>query len=112
MIRSASAALALRARSSPRSGCAGGWPPGSTRALGRKREASALTAAVPVDAGAVELARPVAGAARQRTRSRERVAIRGLAITQLLLTEPGSPLYASRYPEQLYEWAREALLAL
>lgn len=33
-------------------------------------------------------------------------------VTHLLLTEPASPVCASRYPEELYERAREALLAL
>ena len=41
-----------------------------------------------------------------------RVGVRGVALTHLLLTRPGSALYASRYPEELYERAREALLAL
>jgi hypothetical protein len=35
-----------------------------------------------------------------------------VALTHILLTRPGSALYASRYPEELYDRVREALLAL
>jgi hypothetical protein len=76
------------------------------------RERGALSAALPVDATAVQIARPALEQLANALRSRERVAVRGVALTQILLTQPGSALYASRYPEELYERAREALLAL
>jgi hypothetical protein len=107
-----SAALALRAAQLASRRMRAQLAAGLDRALARGREPGALTAAVPVDAGAVELAQPALEQLAHALRSRERVAIRGLAITQLLLTRPDSALYVSRYPEQLYEGAREALLAL
>jgi hypothetical protein len=76
------------------------------------RERGALSAAVPVDANAVEIARPALEQLAEALRSRERIGVRGVALTQILLTTPGSALYRSRYPEELYERAREALFAL
>ena len=49
---------------------------------------------------------------RRRLRSRADVEPRGVAITQILLTEPSSALYWPAYPEELYELARAALFAL
>lgn len=71
-----------------------------------------LTAAVPADAAAVEIARPALVQLAAALQSRDRVGVRGVAMTQLLLTQPGSALYAPGSPEELYGRAREALLAL
>ena len=75
-------------------------------------ESGALSAAVPVDRDAVEIARPALEQLADALRSRERVGVQGVALTQILLTSPTSALYRSRYPEELYECAREALFAL
>ena len=107
-----STALALRAAQLASRRMRAQLAAGIDRALARVHDTGTLTAAVPVDACAVELAQPALEQLAHALRSRERVAIRGLAITQLLLTRPDSALYASRYSEQLYEGAREALLAL
>jgi hypothetical protein len=85
---------------------------GLEHALSAEHAPGALTAAIPVDPEAVEIARPVLEELVEVLRAPERVGVRGVALTQLLLTEPGSPLYASAYPEELYEQAREALSAL
>ena len=71
-----------------------------------------LSSAVPVDVEAVEIALPVLEQLAEALRSRDRVGVRGVALTQLLLTEPTSPLHGASDPEELYERAREALLAL
>src|SRR4051812_21396948 len=63
----------------------------------------ALSASVPVDAGAVAVARPALEQLAHALRTRDRVGVRGLALAHLLVTEPAGPLYASRYPDQLYE---------
>jgi hypothetical protein len=81
-------------------------------ASSRAREAESLSSAIPVDAEAVGIAWPALKQLAAALRSRERVGVRGVALTQILLTQPGSPLYRSRYPEELYERAREALFAL
>ena len=81
-------------------------------AWSRAREADALSSAIPVDAEAVGIAWPALKQLAVALRSRERVGVRGVALTRVLLTEPGSALYGSRHPEELYERAREALLAL
>ena len=78
----------------------------------RAGEADALSSAIPVDAEAVGIAWPALKQLALALRSRERVGVRGVALTQILLTQPGSALYGSRYPEELYERAREALFAL
>jgi hypothetical protein len=44
-------------------------------------------------------------------RSRADVEPRGVAITQILLTDPSSALYRPAYREELYEIARAALFA-
>jgi hypothetical protein len=71
-----------------------------------------LTAAVAVDERAVEVARPALQQLASALRSRAEVEPRGVAITQILLTEPASALYRPAYREELYELARAALLAL
>ena len=60
----------------------------------------------------MQVARPALMQLAQALRSRERVGVRGVALTQTLLTHPESPLYRSRHPDELYQWAREALFAL
>lgn len=81
-------------------------------ARSRARAAGALSPVIPVDAEAVEIAWPVLEQLADALRSRNRVGVRGMALTHILLTRPGSALYASRYPEELYDRVREALLAL
>jgi hypothetical protein len=85
---------------------------GLERACGRREEADALSCAIAVDGEAVEIARPALEQLSRALLSRERLDVRGVALTRLLLTRPESPLYESRYPEELYERVREALLAL
>jgi hypothetical protein len=77
-------------------------PPGS----------AVLSAAVAVDEHAVDVARSALQQLASALRSRSVVEPRGVAITQILLTEPSSPLYRPPYPEELYELARAALFAL
>jgi hypothetical protein len=71
-----------------------------------------LSAAVAVDEDAVEVARPALQQLASALRSRADVEPRGVAIAQLLLTEPCSALYRPAYREELYELARAALFAL
>ena len=85
---------------------------GLERAWSRAHDGAVLSSAIPVDANAVEIARPALEQLAEALRTRERVGVRGVALTQMLLTAPGSALYRSRYPEELYERAREALFAL
>jgi hypothetical protein len=85
---------------------------GLDHALRPQADAGVVSAAVPVDAAAVAVARPALEQLAAALRSRDRVGVRGVALTQLMITEPGSPLYRSCYPEELYERAREALFAL
>jgi hypothetical protein len=78
----------------------------------KRRERPVFSAAIPVDGRAVEIARPALAQLARALRSRESVEPRGAALTQSLLTDAASPLYRPAYPEELYEAAREALLAL
>jgi hypothetical protein len=71
-----------------------------------------LSTAVAVDARAVELARPALQQLASALRSHADVEPRGVAIAQILLTEPCSALYRPAYREELYEQARAALFAL
>ena len=71
-----------------------------------------MSAAVAVDKPAVDVARPALQQLASALRSRADVEPRGVAMTQILLTEPCSPLYRSAYGEELYELARTALFAL
>lgn len=107
-----SAALALRAARLASLRLRHQLASGIEHSLGRQQQDGAISASVPVDATAIEIARPALGQLAEAMRSRDRVGVRGVALTQLLVTEPGSPLYASAYPEELYERAREALFAL
>jgi hypothetical protein len=85
---------------------------GLERAWSSHRDDAVLSAAVPVDGRAVEVARPVLQQLAQALRRRRAVEARGVALTSVLLTEPGSALYRPVYREELYELAREALFAL
>ncbi|MEN3280458.1 MAG: hypothetical protein V7607_1598 [Solirubrobacteraceae bacterium] len=71
-----------------------------------------LSSTVAVDEPAVEVARPALQQLASALRSRVDVEPRGVAITQILLTEPSSALYHPAYREELYELARAALFAL
>ena len=71
-----------------------------------------VSAAVPVNDRAVEVAEPAIRQLATALRSRLAVDARGVALTHLLLTEPCSALYRPAYPEEVYELAREALFAL
>jgi hypothetical protein len=71
-----------------------------------------LSAVVAVDEHSVEVARPALRQLASALRSRADVEPRGVAITQILLTEPSSALYRPAYREELYELARAALFAL
>lgn len=72
----------------------------------------AISAAVPVDADAIKVARPALEQLGAALRSRGAVEPRGVALAHRLLTEPGSALFRPASPEALYAAAREALLAL
>ena len=78
-----------------------GWP-----------ESAVLSAAIPVDRQAVQIARPALEQLARALRSRAAVQPRGVALAQVLLTEPRSALYRPAYREELYVIAREALFAL
>jgi hypothetical protein len=71
-----------------------------------------FSAAVPVHRRAVRIARPALEQLAAALRSRDSVEPRGVALAQLLLTEPSSALYQPANPDELYRAAREALLAL
>jgi len=85
---------------------------GLERAWSTPRGHEVLSAAVAVDERAVEVARPALQQLASALRSRADVEPRGVAITQILLTEPCSALYRPAYREELYELARAALFAL
>lgn len=85
---------------------------GLERAWSTHPGGAVLSAAVPVDGRAVEVARPVLEQLAQALRQSRSVEPRGVALTSVLLTEPGSALYRPVYREELYELAREALSAL
>lgn len=107
-----SPALALRAAQLTSQRLRDRLADGLEHASSTARDGGGLSASVPVDANAVEIGRPALEQLAQALRSRERVGVHGVALTQVLLTQPGSALYGSRYPEELYERAREALFAL
>jgi len=71
-----------------------------------------LSAAAPLDREAVELARPALAQLAAALHADDEISVRGVALTRLLLTEPSSALHAPDHREQLYEAARQALLAL
>jgi hypothetical protein len=71
-----------------------------------------LSAAVAVDKHAVDVARPALQQLASALRSLADVEPRGVAMTQVLLTEPCRPLHRPAYGEELYEPARAALFGL
>jgi hypothetical protein len=75
-------------------------------------ERAGFSAAMPVEFTAVKIARPALEQLASALRSRRSVDPLGVALSKALLTEPCSALYQPAYPEQLYEVARNALLAL
>ena len=78
----------------------------------RSPERGRLSAAAPVDQRAVEIARPALLQLARALRSRVGVAPRGVALAQILVTDPYSALYRPAYRDELYEVARETLFAL
>ena len=85
---------------------------GLDRVCSKEPHRAVLSAAIPLDGEAIDIARPVLEELAEALRSPEEVSVRGVALVERLLTEPGSALYGSEYPEELGERAREALLAL
>jgi hypothetical protein len=85
---------------------------GLERAWSAQPEHAVFSAAVWVNWRAVEIGRPALQQLAAALRSRESIQPRGAAIAHVLLTDGCSPLYRPTYREQLYEVAREALLAL
>jgi hypothetical protein len=85
---------------------------GVERLCSESAERPGFTAAIPVHRRAVQIARPALAQLAAALRSRDSVQPRGVALAQLLLTEPGSALYQPANPDELYRAAREALLAL
>jgi hypothetical protein len=106
------AALACRAAQLVSDGTRRGIASGLARVLSARPEAAAFSASIPCNARAVSIARPALEQLAAALRSWESIDPRGVAITQVLLTEPGSALYRPSYNEELYEVAREALFAL
>ena len=85
---------------------------GLERLLSERDARAGLSAAAPVDRRAVLIARPALEQLAAALRSRRALQPRGVALAQALLTEPASVLYRPSHPEQLYEAARDSLLAL
>ena len=85
---------------------------GLNRVLSQRAESALLSPAIQCDAEAVELAGPALEQLARAIQSRESVRSQGVALAQLLLTEPLSVLYQPRHAEQLYEAVRAALFAL
>jgi hypothetical protein len=85
---------------------------GLRRVLADAHRRGGRSAAAACDREAVATARPALEQLERAIRERGVVRIQGLALAHLLLTDPGSALYASPQPETLYEVARAALLAL
>jgi hypothetical protein len=85
---------------------------GLARACSERSRRATFSAAIPVNTAAVNLARPALEQLAAALRSRRPVRPRGVALAHALLSDPESALYRSTYPEELYEAAREALLAL
>lgn len=85
---------------------------GLDRVLRRSRDRPSFSATIPQDQRAVRLARPMLETLAAALRSDQWVHPRGVALTRLFLTDPGSALYLPSYPEELFELAQAALLAL
>jgi hypothetical protein len=85
---------------------------GLARAWSERSRRAGFSAAIPVDTAAVTVARPALEQLAAALRSRRPVQPRGVALAQALLSDPESALYRPTHLEELYEAAREALLAL
>jgi hypothetical protein len=85
---------------------------GLERACRKPRPQPGFSAAIPVNARAVDVARPVMLQLSAALRCRESVSARGVALAQLLLCESEGPLYRPEHTAALSEAAREALSAL
>lgn len=108
-----SAVLAFRARqlTGPRGRCAlAAGLAGALRSAGERR--SGLTAALRPDASELLDARVVVAALERRLRSTEPLAVQGVAMVSLLLTDATSPLYRPSAPGALASRLRAAAAAL
>ena len=85
---------------------------GLGRVLSERPERTVFSSAVSCNWRAVEVARPALEQLARAIGSRESIQPRGVALTQVLLTEPCSALYRPAYTDELYEVARAALFAL
>jgi hypothetical protein len=85
---------------------------GLNRVLSERSEGMLLSPAIPSDAESLRIAGPALEQLARAIRSRESVRSQGIALAQLLLTEPLSVLYQPARADQLYEAARAALFAL
>ena len=83
----------------------------AVKVAARTRHAT-LTSTVPLNLEAARLAIPALVQLSRALRVRGDVDARGVAMTQLLLTDPTSPLYRPGYPAAASEALREALAAL
>jgi hypothetical protein len=79
---------------------------------GDRARRAGFSAAVPVDGQAVAIGEPALAQLAGALRDRDAVAVRGVALSKLLLTEPSSPVYRPADPDAVYAAAREALFAL
>ncbi len=93
--------------------------PGARRRLATAVEKACRTsrrrgfsAAIPVDARALDLARPVLLELAAALRCSDCVRAQGVALAELLLTQAEGPLYTPQHTEALYQAAHRALLAL
>ena len=71
-----------------------------------------LTSRAPLNLEAARLASPALVELSRALRVRRSVDARGVATTQLLLTDPASPLYRPDHPTAAYEMVCEALVGL
>ncbi len=85
---------------------------GLERLLSERAARAVYSAAIPFNGQAVKIGRPALQQLARALRAPESAEPQGVAIALLVLTEPSSALYRPAYPEQLYEIAREALIAL
>jgi hypothetical protein len=85
---------------------------GVERACRKQDRRAGFSAAIPVDARAVNVARPALLQLAAALRCSERVRAQGVALAQLLLTQAEGPLYTPQRTEALHQAAREAFLAL
>lgn len=82
------------------------------RACAKANKRQGVSAAIPADPVAVQVAEPALSTLVAALDLDEPVAPRGVALVQLLLTGVDSPLYRPEHQDALYEAAREALFAL